>query len=459
MPTRSDLSEIQGNIVQGYRFPHVAHFFGRVNTSNASCWQRALAQLVLDVTFSGRWRRKPLGTLNVGLAHTALRALEPELADEIARHFPAFADGMPERSKWLGDDGKFDGETWSTRDIWLSVHSRTLQGFQHSIGKLKQLVETSGLDLEEEPDHGAAWVDKVDGKEVWREHFGFRDDISNPALADWPGIAEDDQEDYVIGRGKYVDGKWVGIAAGEFLLGYLNEADENPLEPLSPQVQRLLRNGTFGVIRKLQQDVPKFRNYLRSKAEEPAAQAQFAAKMIGRDRNGVPAARPNAAGMQNFTYQDDKHGSACPLGSHVRRANPRRDGRHRLLRRGITYGVRLPEGADDDKINRGLWFVAFNANIEDQFELIQKQWLDGPVGTLSAARDPISSTVGTRNMAIEGDKWAARPPLLLMNIPRFVTCLGGQYYLVPGRAGLELLAKQGVRGAGLKAAPGWEAAQ
>lgn len=455
MPTETDLHDIQGNIVQGYRFPHVVHFFGRVNTGNASRWRSLLAELVREVTFSGTWVVKPRWTLNLGLAHTALRALEPELAEEIALHFPAFADGMPERSEWLGDDRAFRKKTWSKRDIWLSVYSKVPEDLELGIQRLQELTEQQGLLLEKEV-AGAAWVDRVDGEDVWREHFGFRDDISNPALADWPGINEDKQEDYVTGRGKYVDGKWVGIAKGEFLLGYVNEADENPLEALTARAQRLLKNGTFGVIRKLQQDVPEFRKYLRSQA--PKAQAHLAARMIGRDTNGVPVVTPNAADLQNFTYLEDKHGASCPLGAHVRRANPRKDGRHRLLRRGITYGDPLPEGADDTR-DRGLWFVAFNANIEDQFELIQKQWLDGPVGTLSAARDPISSTGATRNMAIEGDKKTARPPLLLMGIPRFVTCLGGQYYLVPGRAALELLAKQGFRGAGSTDAPEWEAAQ
>jgi hypothetical protein len=41
-------------------------------------------------------------------------------------------------------------------------------------------------------------------------------------------------------------------------------------------------------------------------------------------------------------------------------------------------------------------------------------------------------------MLIEGD--GTREPILLLDIPQFVTCRGGQYYFMPGLRALELLA-------------------
>ena len=51
-----------------------------------------------------------------------------------------------------------------------------------------------------------------------------------------------------------------------------------------------------------------------------------------------------------FDYSDDPDGLRCPVGAHVRRMNPRKslpfDGklvnRHRIMRRGITYGESCP---------------------------------------------------------------------------------------------------------------------
>ncbi len=86
----------------------------------------------------------------------------------------------------------------------------------------------------------------------------------------------------------------------------------------------------------------------------------------------------------------------CPIGAHVRRANPRDsldpdpgtqksidiDNRHRLLRRGREYGPaataeQIAAGVDDGA-ERGLHFVCLSANIARQFEFIQHTWLKNP---------------------------------------------------------------------------------
>src|SRR3954454_4569424 len=96
----------------------------------------------------------------------------------------------------------------------------------------------------------------------------------------------------------------------------------------------------------------------------------------------------------------------CPLGAHIRRANPRDaldpdpdpetgfgDGRltfrHRIIRRGMPYGDPLPDGVlDDDGEPRGLVFVCFNASLSRQFESVQRQWLnDGNVFRLAHDTD------------------------------------------------------------------------
>jgi Dyp-type peroxidase family len=108
-----------------------------------------------------------------------------------------------------------------------------------------------------------------------------------------------------------------------------------------------------------------------------------------------------------------------------------------MIRRGISYGPRLEDGATDGKAERGLMFVCFCASLERQFEFVQKQWLsDGNVFGLGGDDDPITGgRASADTMVIQGEA-----PIYLTGLPRFVTTRGGDYFLLPGRAGLEALA-------------------
>ena len=95
----------------------------------------------------------------------------------------------------------------------------------------------------------------------------------------------------------------------------------------------------------------------------------MAAKLMGRWRSGAPlvlapekddpALGADLQRNNNFNYKEmDPHGYAVPLGSHIRRMNPRDTARNmnrrRMIRRGGTYGPPLPEGAPDDGVERGI---------------------------------------------------------------------------------------------------------
>jgi Dyp-type peroxidase family len=165
--------------------------------------------------------------------------------------------------------------------------------------------------------------------------------------------------------------------------------------------------------------------------------------MMGRTRDGRALAAPELG--NDFDYSGDPGGAKCPFGAHVRRANPRDEGEHRLLRRGIPFGPTFEQGPANAE--RGLYFIAFNASIENQFEFMQRFYMNGDsdgmraTGNVNDGRDPVgASGAAKRRMAIEGDG-AARSPVLLLDIPAFVTCRGGQYYLMPSIAGLEMLSR------------------
>ena len=118
------------------------------------------------------------------------------------------------------------------------------------------------------------------------------------------------------------------------------------------------------------------------------ANVDVEAKAIGRTREGSPlASKGQCGGLNDFTYDDDPEGLKTPHFAHIRKMNPRDNGlfrpHHRLLRRGIPFGPPAPEGAPDDKVERGLLFNAFMASIEDQFEFVQRRWASNP-GSLPA---------------------------------------------------------------------------
>jgi Dyp-type peroxidase family len=202
------------------------------------------------------------------------------------------------------------------------------------------------------------------------EHFGFKDGISQPA------IAELDQPP--------APGEPPAAPVSEFLLG--------------PEAGAEWANGSFLVFRRLHQDVAAFRAMMSTLAPQtsPALTTdQLAAKFVGRWPSGTatatsPDSDPGHAGVTNaFGYAEDADGQQTPRFAHIRKANPRDEPRpdtgtddverHRMLRRGIPYGDPLPtEATQDDGAQRGLHFIAIVADPERQFEVVQRQWLNDP---------------------------------------------------------------------------------
>ena len=94
------------------------------------------------------------------------------------------------------------------------------------------------------------------------------------------------------------------------------------------------RNGSFLVLRQLEQDVHGFWSYLdKNASSEPNARRQLAEAMVGRRMDGSPlvpmetspiaGTDSKSAATNRFTYKSDPDGVRCPFGAHIRRANPR----------------------------------------------------------------------------------------------------------------------------------------
>src|ERR1700761_9267127 len=121
----------------------------------------------------------------------------------------------------------------------------------------------------------------------------------------------------------------------------------------SPDV--LGRNGTFAGLRKYQSRVGTFNKFLREHAQTEPERELLAAKLVGRWRSGAPLSLApvqddpdlGADPQRNndFSYASDPHGEQVPLGSHMRRINPRDTklailtdvNLHRIIRRSTTY--------------------------------------------------------------------------------------------------------------------------
>jgi len=313
------------------------------------------------------------------------------------------------------------------------------------------------------------------------EHFGFVDGVSQPFIDD-PVF----RDRY---RGRMPDAHLV--KPGEFVLGYETETGK------PSQVPRLKddsaetafgRHGTYLVMRQLQQNVAGFWNCIRRAASRPALIEQFmqspaaglhgdldshtveewlAAKMVGRWPDGTslvdsPArpAPPSEPGWHKpsneFLYRGpDSLGLRCPIGAHVRRANPRDsllengplslDGlrAHRILRRGRMYGPDVEDRFVDDQEERGLFFICLNAYIERQFEFIQQMWIgNGKFSPVDGERDPIiGHSSGRGTFTFPG--WSGNSSV--PDITNFVRVRGGAYFFLPGRSAISRLCQVLIR--------------
>lgn len=298
-------------------------------------------------------------------------------------------------------------------------------------------------------------------REIVREHFGFADGLSDPDFdASTAGDVYDNR-----------------TPLGEVLLGRANQADAAPDAHWSADQRALMSDGSFLVVRKLRQDVPALEAAVsQAVGTTGLARGEILAKMMGRGLDGEPLMPVRDPQLQpnDFDYGADAQGQRCPFHAHVRRANPRSladpevpvpaGGRFpRLARRGMSYGPRTDTSAAAQE--RGLVFMAYNASIAEQFEVVQR-WLAGgnSSGGFSGQSDPFLGVaeIGrkrhfrfeeggrTHSIALDGNEMplqGARP---------FVRLEWGAYLFVPSLSALKRL---GAEAAAVSAvpAPVWSA--
>lgn len=266
-----------------------------------------------------------------------------------------------------------------------------------------------------------------------RDHFGFVDGISQPVIGPVGGPVIGPVSPPAGGPGAVLTRKESSddVLPGDLLLGYDNSLGDPPLKG------RLWSGSTFVVIRKLKQNVTALEAMLKENEKRglPGAE-ELKARMMGRRVDGenlVTGAKDNA-----FDYAKDPDGQLCPLQAHVRRANARGTRPDltvpRILRRGMSYGPRGgPGGAEPD---RGLVFMAYNASIAEQFELIQS-WLSGGNSSSprlhSGLRDPFLGVAqdGDAHAFVYLDPKGQHQTIDLRSEQPFVKLEWGLYAFVP----------------------------
>jgi deferrochelatase/peroxidase EfeB len=494
MPATIDYSDVQGLVRFAYAALSEACFLLlRVKDFNAARSWMGAAPVASAVQTSSA----PDNALQIAITSEGLRALH--VSDDIVSGFSAeFVSGMAgedSRSRRLGDIAFNAPSNWR----WGSA------------GRVPHLL----IMLYSKPRGLEAWVESVKGQS-WStafeeidclstadmkgfEPFGFTDGVSQPEL-DWDRTRKSGGDELEYGN---------LVAIGEFLLGYPNEYGKYTDRPLidpgrdlrgqllaaeeDPNKRDLGRNGTYLVFRDLLQDVRGFWQFLDRQAGSNAVErTTLAEAMVGRTIAGNPLVAPvsrEIAGVDSpsnqFTFETDVEGSKCPLGAHIRRANPRigdfpygtrgRIGRlvrvfgfgrknlrddlissprfHRILRRGREYGEKLSleqalEPAGSDARESGLRFVCLNANISRQFEFVQTAWmmgtkfdgLSGEGDPLLGNREPSAGCPTTDGFSIPRAGGVRRR---ITQMPRFVTVRGGAYFFLPSLRALRYIANLG----------------
>jgi Dyp-type peroxidase family len=374
----------------------------------------------------------------VALSFQGLKALGvPEAT--LASFPPEFREGMAARAALLGDTGESAPEHWEAPLGSPDVHV-VIYALAPDAATLDATIAGTRDALREVPGVELIWRQDTYMLPTERTSFGFKDGIGNPAI-EGSGIAPANPHE-------------APSKAGEFVLGYPNEAGALPPMP-TPEV--VGRNGSYVVFRKLQTRVAEYRRYLRARTESPEDEARLAAKLVGRWPSGAPLvlaperddpelgadpSRNNA-----FGYADqDARGLKCPLGAHARRSFAR-DARitgvarnHRILRRSSSYGPMLPSGVlDDDGADRGILFFCLQAQLARQFEFVKTEWVND--GTFYGSPGEIDPLVGPSDGA--GAFTVPQEPVRrrLTELPRFVVNRGGEYCFMPGLRALRWLAE------------------
>jgi Dyp-type peroxidase family len=516
--------EIQGDIVAGFKKDHTQLLFLRFGDGPlARQWLRRLRPRIATTrqvaTFNAEFSRarkasrgddpRHLTALWRGVSFTypgllvltdnkeifTTKALEEKTAEDpgqVDNTLKAFVEGAECRAAVLGDTGDNSPESWlfgngingrggQTVHAVLTVAADRPEDLRAALGQERQEAATHKIVIVYEQD-GAT----LQGSRRGKEHFGFKDGVSEPAVE---GFDERDPANPEYAKGK--PGTRV-IPTGELIIG------EKRADGSTAGLPGWMNNGSFQVVRRLGQDVPgwwaqvgaQLKVLKQAKKAPPEATVEWlAARLVGRWRTGTPIAKcPHAdaptdaeAGSDNdIRFRDDPEGEITPLWSHLRKTNPRdglrfRPGEdlvpekpfmdmRRIMRRGTPYGQPFdPAGGEGNgpDASRGLVFVCYQADLVQQFEFIQRSWINN-LNFPDRRQDPEQLPERGPHVGSDGMMGADHPKRDLqlpagtevtfrdtpLRFEQFVRTEGAVYAFAPSMSALALLADGKLTGPG-----------
>ncbi|KAJ7139064.1 dye-decolorizing peroxidase precursor [Mycena epipterygia] len=400
-----DLDNVQADILIGMRKNKELFFFFEI--ANATDFKAKLGSDILQlVTSTTQILGNVTVALNIAFSHTGLLALNV--------------------SDTLGDLDFTAGQLANAANLGTRVRQTgTLANVTSILGD--SITEVYSL-------QGAARP----GPEQGHEHFGFQDGISNPAVV---GFTVSPNPGQAV------------VPPGQILLG----EDGDITRP------DWAKDGSFLAFRQLKQLVPEFNKFLTDNPiNEPGLTPQqgsdlLGARMVGRWKSGAPVflapmvdnpeLGANAMLNNNFTFAEPGQNMSsltdqtkCPFSAHIRKTRPRADlglpenTTHHIVRGGIPYGpeVTADEAASNTtQIERGLAFVAYQSNLNNGFQFLQRIWANN-VNFVhpGVGFDPIiGANMGAQRIVNGLDPTNSSRPITL--VTDFVQSRGGEYFFSP----------------------------
>lgn len=459
------LNDLQGNILKGHGRHFTSNIFLKFDKKKSSATRKFLASIGHDTTAAldqliGATSHKTHGIdagtfISVFISAAGYDALEKADAKPKSR---AFLDGMHKRD--LNDPPSSE---WA--DSFKEMHGMLLVATSSPEWRdkerdalLARIKATSGaVQVHGETLEGDALFNKKDKRGI--EHFGYVDGRSQPL------VLQEDIDREAANAPTQPQPHWDPTI-------FLDQL----LVPC-PGGRLGVSFGSYFVIRKLEQRVKDFKEAEEALGESLDAEAaqggsqekvgeRAGASVVGRFENGTPVTyskeqveltAPNDDAIKNqFDYSNDKQGLKCPFVAHIRKTNPRADTpdskSHLMARRGIPYGHRDDHPNDDvsektPNAGVGLIFMAYQADLENQFEFIQSSWANNsnfarPLVT-PGPETGIDPVIG---QGPDGDpvqlyplEWDVKLSSISRDFSGFVEMKGGEYLFAPSISFLKSL--------------------
>jgi Dyp-type peroxidase family len=442
------LEDLQGNILKGHGREHTQNLFFYVQKpKEARVFLKGLAQSIKSARkqlmeakayrTSGQDAGMFISVLLSAAGYTTLGINEAKIPQS-----PVFRSGLKQRQDIL-DDPEIDDWDPAFQEQEAKIHGMILIGGadETQVRQLRRKIQqqmSPGIKIIG-TEYGLAMRNQ-NGDGI--EHFGYVDGRSQPLL-----LKEDIQIEKTQKGG-------IDVWDPRFPL-------KQVLVPCPGGASTTTSFGSYFVFRKLEQNVKGFKEREEKIAEKLGLKGDDAelagAMIVGRFEDGTPVVLQGKDRLinpvpNNFDFKNDQVGNKCPFHAHIRKTNPRGDSialgatleqerSHIMARRGITYGTRNAELNNEGKIIElkdkpvggvGLLFMAYQSDLENQFEFTQRSWANNSnfVKPNTGVDPVIGQGTGASTPQQQPTNWNSQTKKPI-NFDGFVTMKGGEYFFAP----------------------------